>query len=122
VLLLVLANLWVYDIIILSFLNVHYCSGRLRYSNRAVIIVILKVSYSCFAIKIVSAVPSHRAHLACYGPLSIVIIGLYVTEFWKITHVGMHGIIRISEFDGFLFRAKKQSLKIFYLFCCNLRQ
>jgi len=40
----------------------------------------LKVSYSCFARKIVSAVPSHRAHLACYGPLSIVIIGSYLNS------------------------------------------
>jgi len=35
----------------------------------------LKVS---FAGKIVTSVPSYRAHLACYGPLSIVIIGSYL--------------------------------------------
>jgi len=52
--------------------------GRLRYSNRAVIIVLLKVSYSCSARKIASAVPSHRARLACYGPFSIVIIDSYL--------------------------------------------
>jgi len=43
-------------------------------------VVILKVSYSCFATKIVSVVPSYRAHLACYGPLSIVIIGSYLNS------------------------------------------
>jgi len=30
----------------------------------------------------------------------------FVTKFWKITHMGMHETIRISEFGGFLFRAK----------------
>jgi len=59
--------------------NVHYYSGRLRYSNRAVIIVMLKVS---FTRKIVSIVPSHRAHIACYGPLYIVIIGS--THIWTV--------------------------------------
>jgi len=43
-------------------------------ADRAVIIVMLKVSYSCFARKIVSAVVN------TYGPLSIVIIGLYLNS------------------------------------------
>jgi len=40
--------------------------------------ILLKVS--CFARKIVTAVPSHSAHLACYDPLSIVIIGSYLNS------------------------------------------
>jgi len=40
----------------------------------------LKVSYSSFAKKIVTAVLSHRAQLACCGPISIVIIGSYLNS------------------------------------------
>jgi len=40
----------------------------------------LKISYSCFARKIVIAVPSHKVHLARYGPLPIVIIGSYLNS------------------------------------------
>jgi len=81
-----------------EFFNVHYYSGRLRYSNRAVIIVMQKVSYSCFAWKIVTAVPSHRAHLVCNGSLSIVIIGSYVTGYGKISHFVMCEINRTVHF------------------------
>jgi len=40
----------------------------------------LKVSYNCFPRKIVSAVLSHRAQLACFDPISIVIIGSYLNS------------------------------------------
>jgi len=40
----------------------------------------LKVYYSYFARKIVTTVPSHRAELAIYGPLSIMIIGSYLNS------------------------------------------
>jgi len=64
-------NLWVNDIIIIVF----QCTLlQSRYSKREVII---EVSYSCFARKIVSAVPSHRAY---YGTLYIAIIGSYLNS------------------------------------------
>jgi len=36
--------------------------------------------YSYFARKIVTAVPSHTAHLSYFGPMSIVIIGSYLNS------------------------------------------
>jgi len=47
---------------------------------------------------------------------TLIFMSKYDTEFLRITHtcVCVHEIIRISEFGGILFRAKKkQSLKIF---------
>ena len=42
------------------------------------------------------------------------------TEFWKITHMGTHEIIRIFMFSGLLIRAG-YSFKQFQDFSCNLR-
>jgi len=65
-------NLLVNDIIIMS--SLIYSDTLTEQS------VIVKVTYSCLANKVVSTVPSHRAHLACYSPLSIVIIGSYMNS------------------------------------------
>ena len=44
----------------------------------------------------------------------------YVTEFWKITHIGAREIITIFMFGGLLIR-EDMVLKIFQGLYCNLR-
>ena len=41
---------------------------------------------------------------------------VYVTEFWKITHMGVHEIIRIFMFSGLLIRAGHSSESISRIF------
>ena len=51
--------------------------------------------------------PFQRLSLDFAGPYS------YVTEFWKITHMSVHEIIRIFVIDGFLLRAEHTFKKYF---------
>ena len=45
---------------------------------------------------------------------------LFVTEFWKITHMGAHEIIRIFMFSELLIRAGHSFKTISKIFSCNL--
>ena len=42
------------------------------------------------------------SHIYIYIYIYIYYIGVCVTEFWKITHMGVHEIIRIFMFSGLL--------------------
>jgi len=47
---------------------------------------------------------------------SILLLATYVAEFWKITHMGAHKIIRIFMVGGFLLRADHTFKNISKLF------
>ena len=67
--------------------------------------------------KLQSARPIKRRAATTVSYLRVGTVLQYVTEFWKITHMGAHEIIRIFMFSVLLIRAGKKFKNISRISC-----